>query len=193
MNIPSMITSFRVAIIPIFIAVFLIELNGHFWGFPATNVVLLILFAIASITDWLDGYLARKWNQTSSFGAFLDPVADKLLVAVALIAIVASNPTHWYLTLSVMIIISREITVSALREWMASMGERGVVAVSWIGKWKTAFQMLAIGCLLFKEDFFGLPIFTIGLILLVAATILTLWSMIQYLYATWKALRPANA
>src|SRR5699024_12552726 len=130
MNIPSMITSFRVAIIPIFIAVFLIELNGHFWGFPATNVVLLILFAIASITDWLDGYLARKWNQTSSFGAFLDPVADKLLVAVALIAIVASNPTHWYLTLSVMIIIIREITVSALREWMASMGERVAVAVT---------------------------------------------------------------
>lgn len=162
-------------------------------GFPLTDFVLFLLFTFASFTDWLDGYLARKWNQTSDFGAFLDPVADKLLVAVALIAIVASNPIHWYLTLSVMIIISREITVSALREWMASMGERGVVAVSWIGKWKTAFQMLAIGCLLFRADFIGLPIFSIGVVLLILATILTLWSMVHYLYATWKALRPTTS
>lgn len=193
MNIPSLITLMRVFIIPIFIVIFFIRIKGSFMGFPLTDFVLFLLFTFASFTDWLDGYLARKWNQTSDFGAFLDPVADKLLVAVALIAIVASNPIHWYLTLSVMIIISREITVSALREWMASMGERGVVAVSWIGKWKTAFQMLAIGCLLFRADFIGLPIFSIGVVLLILATILTLWSMVHYLYATWKALRPTTS
>lgn len=150
--------------------------------------MLAVLFMVASFTDWLDGYLARKWNQTSSFGAFLDPVADKLLVAVALIAIVDHDPNKWYLTLAVMIIISREITISALREWMAGMGERGVVAVSWIGKWKTAFQMGAITFILYGENLFGIPFYNLGIIFLMIATALTLWSMVQYLYSTWKVL-----
>lgn len=181
MNIPSLITWCRVVAIPIFILC-------YFLPTPHQNLVLTGLFAIASITDWLDGYLARKWNQTSSFGAFLDPVADKLLVAAALIIIVDADPGRWFLTLAVIIIISREITISALREWMATMGERGVVAVSWIGKWKTAFQMLAIALLLFKESVMGLPIYTLGLVFLLVATFLTLWSMVQYLYSTWRVL-----
>ncbi|MHC5224912.1 CDP-diacylglycerol--glycerol-3-phosphate 3-phosphatidyltransferase [Ignatzschineria sp. LJL83] len=181
MNLPSLITWSRVVAIPIFILC-------YFLPTPHKNLVLSLLFMVAAFTDWLDGYLARKWNQTSSFGAFLDPVADKLLVAVALIAIVDHNPDQWFLTLSVMIIISREITISALREWMAGMGERGVVAVSWIGKWKTAFQMGAITFLLYEQNLFGLPLYNIGLIFLVIATFLTLWSMVQYLYSTWKVL-----
>lgn len=182
MNLPSLITWARVFAIPVFILC-------YFLPTPHQNIILTLIFMAAAFTDWLDGYLARKWNQTSSFGAFLDPVADKLLVAVALIAIVDHEMHNWLLTLAVMIIISREITISALREWMAGMGERGVVAVSWIGKWKTAFQMGAITFLLYKQDLFGIPIYNLGLIFLIIATFLTLWSMIQYLYSTWKVLR----
>lgn len=181
MNLPSLITWARVVAIPVFILC-------YFFPTPHKHLVLSLLFMAAAATDWLDGYLARKWNQTSSFGAFLDPVADKLLVAVALIAIVDNDPHKWYLTLSVMIIISREITISALREWMASMGERGVVAVSWIGKWKTAFQMAAITFLLYGEKLLGIPLYEVGLIFMLIATVLTLWSMVQYLYSTWKVL-----
>lgn len=182
MNIPSIITWLRVLIIPIFVLLFLMR------PFPHQSLLLALLFAVASFTDWFDGYLARKWNQTSSFGAFLDPVADKLLVAAALILLAVANPI-WYLTVAVIIIISREITISALREWMATMGERSVVAVSWIGKWKTAFQMVAITLLLYREPLFNLPIYSIGLLFLLIATFLTLWSMVQYLYATWRVLR----
>lgn len=182
MNLPSLITWTRVIAIPVFILCYFLDT-------PNKNIVLTLLFMAASLTDWLDGYLARKWNQTSSFGAFLDPVADKLLVAVALIAIIDHDPHKWYLTLSVMIIISREITISALREWMASMGERGVVAVSWIGKWKTAFQMGAITFILYEKPLFGIPLYELGIIFLIIATALTLWSMMQYLYSTWKVLR----
>ncbi len=182
MTIPSFLTWLRVAAIPLFVLLFLLP------SFSGQNLILTALFAIASFTDWLDGYLARKWNQTTSFGAFLDPVADKLLVAAALILIATENP-HWYLTTAVIIIISREITISALREWMATMGERGVVAVSWIGKWKTTFQMIAIGFLLYQKSLFGLPIYNIGLFLLIIAMLLTLWSMAQYLYATWRVLK----
>lgn len=181
MNLPNGLTWLRVVLIPVFVGFFLIP---YHW----TNIVVTSIFVLAAITDWFDGYLARKWNQTSSFGAFLDPVADKLMVAAAIILIVYADP-KWYIVVPAIVIISREITISALREWMATLGERGVVAVSWIGKWKTAVQMTALSFLLYKDDFLGLPSYTIGLIGLAIATFLTLYSMIDYLFEAWKILK----
>ncbi len=182
MTIPDILTWLRIIIIPIFIGLFFIPYSG-------INIILTILFVFAAVTDWLDGYLARKWQQTSAFGAFLDPVADKLIVASAIVLIVYQHP-YWYFVLCAIVIINREITISALREWMASMGARGIVAVSWIGKWKTAVQMISITLLLYQQSLFGLPIFFIGTIGLLIATILTLWSMWQYLFAAWRQFSP---
>ena len=143
------------------------------------SMLAALIFALAAITDWLDGYLARKWGQTSSFGAFLDPVADKLIVAAALILLVELERTQAWLA---MVIIGREITISALREWMAQIGERRSVAVAYIGKLKTAAQMLAILLLLYWQPLwpgFDTPLY--GNILMVIAAILTLWSMVYYL------------
>jgi len=155
----------------------------------------MILFSLAGISDALDGYLARKWNQTSKLGAFLDPVADKLLVSTMLLVVV-SNPvllselwSQFLFTITVIVIISREITVSALREWMAELGKRSNVAVSLVGKYKTGIQMGAIGCLLFKNDFIGLPILLIGELMLYAAGVLTIWSMMIYLQASYKVVK----
>ena len=153
------------------------------------------MFIAASITDWFDGYLARKWGQMTPFGAFLDPVADKLIVAAALIAIVQQEDFQIFRTLAVIVIISREITVSAVREWMAEIGERGKVAVGWVGKLKTTFQMLAIGFMLWKTDTFnwkasiGYDVMQIGELLLFIAAALTLWSMFIYLKAAWPSLK----
>jgi len=154
-----------------------------------------VLFTLAGISDALDGYLARKWNQTSKLGAFLDPVADKLLVCTMLI-LVATDPfvrasvlSNWVFILAILIIIGREILVSALREWMAELGKRANVAVSTVGKYKTGMQMTAIGALLFKESLFGLPILRIGELLLYIAGILTIWSMSIYLSAAYKAVK----
>jgi len=176
-NLPNILSVLRIALIPVLVVVFLM---------PNQNAPLYatLIFAVASITDWLDGYLARRWQQTSAFGAFIDPVADKLIVAVALVLVLYKSPT-WYLLIPVVIIISREITVSALREWMAELGQRSVVQVSYVGKLKTAFQMLSIGCLIFYKPLFGLPIFEIGLALLYFAAMLTLSSMFSYLKAAW--------
>ncbi len=176
-NLPNILSVLRIALIPVLVVVFLL---------PKENAALYatVIFAIASITDWLDGYLARRWEQTSAFGAFIDPVADKLIVAVALLLVLYKTPT-WFLLVPVIIIIGREITVSALREWMAELGQRSVVQVSYVGKLKTAFQMLSIGCLLFYKPLFGLPIFEIGLALLYFAAMLTLSSMFSYLKAAW--------
>jgi CDP-diacylglycerol--glycerol-3-phosphate 3-phosphatidyltransferase/cardiolipin synthase len=147
-----------------------------------------IIFSLAGITDALDGYLARKLNQTSSLGAFLDPVADKLMVAVALVLLVQQDP-NLLLALAAAIIIGREITVSALREWMAEIGARSKVAVSVLGKIKTITQLLAIGFLIFKNSVFGLPVYQIGLVLLYIASFLTIISMFQYLLAAWPKLK----
>jgi CDP-diacylglycerol--glycerol-3-phosphate 3-phosphatidyltransferase len=180
LNLPNILSLLRIILIPVLVGFF-------FLPDPTAPMWATIIFAVAALTDWLDGYLARKWKQTSSFGAFIDPVADKLIVAVALILILYKTPT-WYILLPVVIIIGREITVSALREWMAELGQRNVVKVSYIGKLKTAFQMLAIGCLIFYKPFFELPIFEIGIVMLYVAASLTLSSMYSYMKAAWPML-----
>ena len=147
LSLPNQLTLARIAVLPVFVLVFYMPLFG------LNNYILTILYFFAGITDWFDGYLARKWNEQSAFGAFLDPVADKLLVAVALVLISSKNHEMVYgifITVSSVIIIGREITISALREWMANIGQTSTVAVSIIGKIKTAAQMLAIGFLLYE-------------------------------------------
>ncbi len=179
MNIPNLLTVLRVLLIPVFIALFYLPFSWSYWA--ASGV-----FALASATDWLDGYLARRLGQSTPFGAFLDPVADKLMVAVALVLLVAEHASLW-LTLPAMIIIGREIVVSALREWMAELGARAQVAVSQLGKWKTAAQMAALIILLANPPRLDLWV-SLGLALLLIAAVLTLWSMIQYLRAAWPHL-----
>lgn len=183
-NIPILLTWLRVLLIPIFTALFYLPNN---WIAPqTTNWVAASIFAIAAITDWFDGYLARRWQQTSDFGAFLDPVADKLMVAVALILLVSLNRTH---AIFAMIIIGREITISALREWMASIGARTAVAVNQLGKWKTAVQMVALPMLLFNSVFFGIDTRLVGTWLIYIAAALTVISMVVYLKAAYPTLR----
>jgi len=155
------------------------------WAY--SNIASTGIFIAAGVTDWLDGYLARKMQQETPFGAFLDPVADKLMVAFVLVLIVQQQPTP-YLAVPAAIIIGREITIASLREWMAEIGQRSKVKVSVLGKWKTTAQMVAIGMLLYREDLFGLPINYIGILLLYIAAVLTLWSMIKYLNAAVKAI-----
>ncbi|WP_126455106.1 CDP-diacylglycerol--glycerol-3-phosphate 3-phosphatidyltransferase [Sulfuriflexus mobilis] len=184
LNIPNILTLTRIAAIPVFVLVFYLPFS---WANMATAAI----FAFAGFTDWLDGYLARKLNQTSRFGAFLDPVADKLMVAVALILLVAADPGPW-LAIPAAIIIGREIAISALREWMAQIGERAQVAVSYIGKIKTTAQMLALFLLLYREPLSELPVYEVGLVLLYVAAALTLWSMIIYLRAAWPLLNGDN-
>ena len=181
LTIPTLLTLLRIVMIPVLVLVFYLPVE---WA----NLAALLIFAAAAVTDWLDGWIARRYGMMSAFGAFLDPVADKLMVTVALILIVQRNP-EWLLALSSAIIIGREITVSALREWMASLGESGRVKVAWTGKIKTILQMVAIGFLLFREDLLGLPILQIGIWLLVIAAALTIFSMISYLRAAWPAVR----
>jgi CDP-diacylglycerol---glycerol-3-phosphate 3-phosphatidyltransferase len=144
-------------------------------------------FGAAALTDWLDGYLARKWNQTSPLGAFLDPVADKLMVAVALVVLLQADP-RVLIALPVIVIIGREITVSALREWMAEIGARATVAVSALGKVKTTAQMISIVVLILRESVFGPWIYGLGVVLLYVAALLTLWSMVLYLVSAWPSL-----
>jgi CDP-diacylglycerol--glycerol-3-phosphate 3-phosphatidyltransferase len=180
MNIPNLLTVIRVLLIPVFILLFYLPFS---WSYSAASVV----FAIAAATDWLDGYLARRWEQSTPFGAFLDPVADKLMVAVALVLLVDEHSNLW-LTLPAVIIIGREIVVSALREWMAEIGARAHVAVSKLGKWKTAAQMLALVILLGNPADFTAWVL-LGYALLMLAAVLTLWSMVQYLLAAWPHLQ----
>lgn len=178
MNIPNILTLARIVFIPLLVVLFYLPYS---WSMPLAA----ILFALASITDWLDGYLARLWNQSTPFGAFLDPVADKLMVAVALALLIERFDTM-LLTLPALVIIGREIVISALREWMAEMGKRGMVAVSWIGKLKTTLQMVALLVLLAFPP--GHELAQIGVGILYVAAILTLWSMFQYLRAAWPHL-----
>ncbi len=179
-NIPNSLTYIRILLIPVFVVAFYLP-------FSWTHMLTTAIFSLAAITDWLDGYLARRLNQTSAFGAFLDPVADKLMVAVVLVLLVQQDPTP-LLAIPSVIIIGREITISALREWMANLGARKKVAVSGLGKIKTTAQMTAIILLLFHEPLFGLPIHALGVISLYIAAILTLWSMTLYLIAAWPTL-----
>lgn len=182
-NIPNILTLLRILLIPVFVGLFYLPadvLSGH-----DVNVLATLAFALAAVTDWLDGYLARRLNQTSAFGAFLDPVADKLMVAAALIVLVEFGRVGAIVAL---IIIGREIAISALREWMASVGERGNVAVAMIGKFKTGFQMAAILFLLYHDALGPLDTQLIGSLLMYVAVILTLLSMAYYIRAAWPQL-----
>ena len=187
LNIPNILTLARIALIPVFLLV-------AYWP-PAVGVaehdtnmtrhiILTAIFVVAAVTDWFDGYLARSLNQTSAFGRFLDPVADKLMVAAALIVLVQWQPSI-SMAFAAIVIISREITISALREWMAELGARTNVAVSTVGKYKTAFQMIAISVFLLNWQLLD----TLAYLLLYTAVILTLWSMFIYLKAAWPYLK----
>lgn len=176
LNIPILLTWSRIVMIPVFIGIF--YLSDTTLSLSHKHLLSSLLFAFAAVTDWLDGYLARSLNQTSAFGAFLDPVADKLMVAAALIVLVN---LEYVGALVAFIIIGREIAISALREWMAQLGSSKSIAVSMLGKIKTTFQMIAILLLLYHEPLFGFPTHEAGTLLIYIAAILTLWSMIYYL------------
>ena len=173
LNIPTYLTIFRVVLIPLFIISFYLPISY-------SAEITTFIFFIACVTDWFDGYLARKWNQTTRLGAFLDPVADKVLVAAALVCVVEHYHT-WWITIPAIVMISREIIISALREWMAEIGERASVAVSIWGKVKTTAQMFALGGLLWRQSF---TMEVLAFILLYIAAALTIWSMLQYLKAS---------
>jgi len=177
-NLPTWLTLLRIALLPVIVVVFYLD---YAWARPLSCAI----FVVAGITDWLDGYLARLWGVESRFGAFLDPVADKLMVATVLILIVEFDQSPW-LTVPAIVIIGREITVSALREWMAEMGQRGKVAVGWLGKVKTTAQITSLAMLLYLYDFFGLPIYQMGIVALYVAAALTIWSMVDYMRAAFS-------
>ena len=183
-NLPNTLTSFRILAVPLVIVVFYAPFD---WARPAAG----LLFGLAGFTDWLDGYLARRFNQMSNFGAFLDPVADKLIVTTTLVILVQADPTL-LITLVAAVIIGREITVSALREWMSELGARAHVSVSFFAKWKTTVQMFGIGFMLYERPSFGLPVYGIGVVLLILAAVLTLWSMLDYLKAAWPIMKGQN-
>jgi CDP-diacylglycerol--glycerol-3-phosphate 3-phosphatidyltransferase len=179
-HLPNILTILRVILIPVFILVYYLPIE---WASRAAFGV----FFIAALTDYFDGYLARRYQLNSAFGAFLDPVADKLLAATVLIVLTAHYNTIW-ITLPAVLIIGREIIISALREWMATSGHGDVVAVSSLGKWKTMAQLLAMGFLIYEHSVWNLPIVSIGYTLLYIATFLTVWSMLLYLRAAMPIL-----
>jgi CDP-diacylglycerol--glycerol-3-phosphate 3-phosphatidyltransferase len=180
MNIPNLLTLLRIFLIPVFVLIFYLPFHGN-------HVVSAIIFALAAFTDWLDGYLARSLGQISKLGAFLDPVADKLIIAIALVLLVSEQSLP-YLAIPAAVIVGREIVVSALREWMAEIGKRASVAVSFIGKVKTFAQMLAIILLLLYIPGYNGWLGELGYLLLYVAALLTLWSMVLYLKAAWRDL-----
>jgi len=186
LNLPIALTLSRIAVIPIFILIYYLPVS---WS----NEVCTWLFVAAAVTDWLDGYLARRFKQGTRFGAFLDPVADKLMVAVVLILLVDRNPTSlpdMLLAIPAVIIVGREITISALREWMAELGESGKVSVSYIGKVKTTAQLIALPFMIHREPLWDvIPVAEIGIFLLYVAAILTLWSMITYIRGAWPIIK----
>ena len=183
-NVPNTLTWLRILMIPAILALFYVP---YWWADPAACAA----FALAGITDSLDGYYARKLGQTSRLGAFLDPVADKLIVAAALVLIVSRDP-RWFVVIVAVVIIGREIAVSALREWMAEIGASGRIKVSGLGKSKTIMQIVGLSLLLFRQDLFGIPAYNLGLLLTAVAAILTLWSMILYLRLAWPELRGSS-
>jgi CDP-diacylglycerol--glycerol-3-phosphate 3-phosphatidyltransferase/cardiolipin synthase len=186
LNLAILLTLFRIASIPAVVILFYSSL-------PHARPIAAVLFGIAAVTDFLDGWVARRYGQTSKFGEFLDPVADKLMVSIVLVMLVQGDP-DWYVDIVAMIIIGREITVSAVREWMATIGERANVKVSWSGKVKTVLQMFGIGFMVFEEPFLGFDIYAIGFVLLIVAAGMTIWSMSIYLRAAWPFIvRPDSA
>ncbi|RTE87191.1 MULTISPECIES: CDP-diacylglycerol--glycerol-3-phosphate 3-phosphatidyltransferase [Gammaproteobacteria] len=186
-NVPNILTSFRIVLIPVFLAVFYMPIPyATFWA--------AVIFVLAAITDGLDGYIARKLDQHTQFGAFLDPVADKIMVAAALVVVVEYHNSLW-VTIPSLIIISRELAISALREWMAEIGKRDIVAVSSLGKIKTTAQMIALTALLWDAPLvlWDVQIIKfIGVVALYVAAIFTFWSMVQYMVQAWKALTGAK-
>lgn len=186
-TIPNMLTLLRIGLIPVFAVVYWLP---YAWA----PIWAAWIFIIAGVTDWLDGYLARRLGQSSPFGAFLDPVADKLIVATALVLLVGDPQVQESVVSSILfaiaaaVIIGREITISALREWMAELGERASVAVSVIGKLKTLLQIVAISMLVYKYEFLNMPTIVVGEWLLYLSAGLTIWSMWVYLRAAWPVL-----
>ena len=183
-NIPMILTWLRIAMIPLVVGLF--YLPESWVSVPVRDTWAAYAFIIAALTDWFDGWLARRWNQTSAFGAFLDPVADKLMVCAALIVLLNLGRVDAFITL---IIIGREITISALREWMAKIGASASVAVHRLGKFKTAAQMVAIPCLLYDQKLFGMSTRPAGIVLIAIAAVLTVWSMLYYLRKSWPVIR----
>ncbi|HWO99458.1 MAG TPA: CDP-diacylglycerol--glycerol-3-phosphate 3-phosphatidyltransferase [Methylococcus sp.] len=179
-NLPTHLTLLRIGLIPVLVLFFYLP-----WD--AAHVACALIFTVAALTDWLDGYLARRLDLATRFGAFLDPVADKVMVAVTLVLIVQADPSP-FIAVAAAVIIGREITIASLREWMAEIGQRKRVEVSWLGKWKTTFQMLAIILLLLGMNDQDNLWKTTGQVLLLASAILTLWSMVNYLQAALPAL-----
>lgn len=174
-NIPNYLTLLRIILVPILVLVFYFPLyKGH--------TIAAVVFAVACVTDYLDGYLARRLHVSSAFGAFLDPVADKVIVVIALMLLVSQPRLHWVI-LAALVIVAREIIVSGLREWMAEVGKRAHVAVSVIGKWKTACQMVSIIILLYSKPLSTAWVMLVGLVLIYIAAVLTVWSMVMYLKA----------
>lgn len=184
-NIPNAITLTRMALIPLLVLV-------QWWQHPLGGLVSALVFGVAASTDWVDGYLARKLDLATPFGAFLDPVADKLMVVTALVLQVELMNTWWF-TLIAVVIICREVTISALREWMAELGGRRRVAVQMLGKVKTIFQMLAIGLLFLHFSYDSMYLYLLVLALFFVAVVFTLWSMIVYLLAAWQAMAEADS
>ena len=180
-NLPNVLTIARIVAVPLVIALF-------YWHNTWSNPLAAVVFIAAALTDMLDGYLARRLNITTPLGEFLDPVADKLMVATALVLLVGHD-TRAFLVITAIVIIGREITVSALREWMAQLGARAKVAVSGMGKLKTTLQMTGLSMMMFRNDLLGFPVYEIGVALLVVAAVLTLWSMGSYMQAAWPELR----
>ena len=188
-TLPTWLTLFRIMLLPVMVLVYYSHSVVDVIPLRFSNIGAALIFILAALTDWLDGYLARRWHQTSDFGAFLDPVADKLMVAVALFLLVQSHPTP-LLAITASIIVGREIAISALREWMAEIGQRVRVAVAMIGKVKTAMQIIAIVVLLLEHDKEAelLRYWRVGEALLVVAAILTIWSGLVYLRSAWPLL-----
>jgi CDP-diacylglycerol--glycerol-3-phosphate 3-phosphatidyltransferase len=181
LNLATILTLFRIAAIPVVVVMF-------YAPFENARPIAAILFGIAAVTDFIDGWIARNFNQASRFGAFLDPVADKLMVVIVLVMLVQAQSSLWEDVIA-MIIIGREITVSALREWMASIGESATVKVQFSGKLKTTFQMFGIAFMVWQKPIFGIDIYRVGYVLLILAAILTIYSMFAYLKAAWPAMR----
>jgi CDP-diacylglycerol--glycerol-3-phosphate 3-phosphatidyltransferase len=182
LTVPTMLTLLRIALVPVLVLFFYLPFH---WS----NFACVFIFVLAAVTDIADGAIARKTGQTSRFGAFLDPVADKIMVSTALVLLVQRQETYQAVfAIAAAVIIGREITISALREWMSEIGESALVKVSWVGKLKTIFQMTAIGFLLYHDNMGWIPIALIGEILLYLAAALTLWSMWNYLQAAWPAI-----
>lgn len=177
LNLANILTLLRIASIPVVVICFYSPLEY-------ARPIAAVLFGLAAVTDMIDGWVARRFGQMSRFGEFLDPVADKLMVSIVLVMLVQAE-AGWFEDIIAMIIIGREITISALREWMATIGERANVKVDITGKVKTTLQMFGIGFMVYHNDIFGLPIYTIGFGLLVLAAIMTIWSMVIYLRAAW--------